>query len=144
MRVKEGRLIKIDDTIAGDTATQTAVDTYVTGLDTALAPLSYKKVVGETTFDVTRASVAESALGDLVADAYLGAARALEPLRRPILPSRPTARSGPICSRARPASIWFSDLFQVTPLGHRAGPAARVRRSSPITSPEPRFFPAWR
>jgi 5'-nucleotidase/UDP-sugar diphosphatase len=119
VNVKKYELIAIDDSIAGDVAMQTAVETFITGLDMALGPsmLSYKKVVAETTFDLKRASVAESGLGDLVADAYLAAGRAAESTE---LADFAVEASGEIRGdllKGTGGQLWFSDVFQVVPLG---------------------------
>jgi 5'-nucleotidase len=120
VKVKKYDLLAIDDSIAGDAATQTAVEATITGLDMSLAPtLSYKKVVAETTFDLKRASVAESGLGDLVADAYLAAGRAAQPTEPAdfAVEANGQIRADLIKGKAAVGQLWFSDLFKVVPLG---------------------------
>jgi len=65
-------LQSIDDTVPGDATTQTAVDRYIGGVDTALAGtgLSYKLPVAETAVDLPLPPYAEAPVGNLVADSY--------------------------------------------------------------------------
>ncbi len=117
VNVKKYDLITIDDSIAGDAATQTAVEATITGLDPALAPLSYKKVVGKTAFDLKRVPVAESGLGDLVADAYLAAGRAAQPSELADFAVEASGQMRGDLLKGKSGELWFSDVFQVTPLG---------------------------
>jgi 5'-nucleotidase / UDP-sugar diphosphatase len=119
VRVKAGKLVPIDDKVLGDAPTQTAVEAYVAGLDAALAPagLAYKKPIVETTFDVKRASVAESPLGDLVADAYLNAANALEPGEPTDIAVEANGQLRADLLKGKSGVLWFSDAFQVAPIG---------------------------
>jgi 5'-nucleotidase len=116
VNVKKYDLIAIDDTIAGDAMTQTAVETFITGLDMALMPLSYKKVVAKTTFDLKRGSVAESGLGDLVADAYLAIGSAAEGAPADFAVEASGQMRGDLL-KGNSGLLWFSDVFEVTPLG---------------------------
>jgi 5'-nucleotidase / UDP-sugar diphosphatase len=119
VRIRSYELIPIDDSVAGDASTQTAVDTYVAGLDMALAPagLSYKKPVAETTFDLRRVDLRESALGDLVADAYLKAANTIEAAEPTDFAVEANGQLRADLQKGKTGVIWFSDAFQVTPLG---------------------------
>jgi 5'-nucleotidase / UDP-sugar diphosphatase len=119
VEVKSYQLIAIDDKVAGDVQAQMTVDAFVAGLDGILTPgmLSYKKVVAETAFDLKRADVAESGLGDLIADAYLAIGRALEPTEPPDFAVEANGQIRADLLRGKTGQIWFSDLYQVTPLG---------------------------
>jgi 5'-nucleotidase/UDP-sugar diphosphatase len=119
LEVKSYQLIPINDTVTGDAEAQAAVDAYVAGLDAALAPasLSYKKVVAETAFDLKRADLAESGLGDLIADAYLAIGRMLEPTEPADFAVEANGQIRADLLKGQTGRIWFSDLYQVTPLG---------------------------
>ena len=77
-------LLNIDDTITGDPTTQTAVDQYIAGLDTALAPegLAYKAVVATTAADLPLPARGEAPVGNLVTDAYRTITAAVQPAIR--------------------------------------------------------------
>jgi 5'-nucleotidase len=109
----------IDDTIAGDSAVQTRVDGYIADIDkifTAVgAPFRYKSPIGATGFDLLNTPFQETALGDLVTDAYLAAANAA---------GTPTAMaveaSGNIrapLKQGKTHALAFADVFNVEPLG---------------------------
>src|SRR5579871_2240180 len=112
-------LKSIDDTITGDATTQGAVDQYIAGLDTALAPsgLAYKAVVATTPADLTLPARGEAPVGNLVTDAYLRITQALQPTAPPaIAVDANGALRAPIIA-GKTGKIWFADLFRVTPLG---------------------------
>src|SRR6185295_17170902 len=75
------------------------------------------KVVGKTSFDLKRASVAESGLGDLVADAYLAAGRAAEPTELADFAVEASGQMRGDLIKGNTGLLWFSDVFEVTPLG---------------------------
>ncbi|HEY0706112.1 MAG TPA: metallophosphoesterase, partial [Polyangia bacterium] len=115
-------LLPINDQIPGAPQVQAAIDQVIAGLDMSLAPsgVTYAKPVVQTTFDLDLGSYGESGLGNLITDAYLAAARQLDPdpatdptqfaievngqIRAPIL-------------KGTTGAVWFADLFRVTPLG---------------------------
>jgi len=116
-------LIPINDTIAGDVATQATVDAYIAGLDTTIGAqqpgLAYRGVMATTTVDLGLPVKAEAPVGNLVTDAYRAIVGALEP------PAAGTAliaveANGQLRSpivKGKTGQIWFGDLFRVTPIG---------------------------
>jgi 5'-nucleotidase/UDP-sugar diphosphatase len=112
-------LESIDDTVAGDPATQASVETYITAIDTLLnmSGLSYKKVIGETSTDITAAPYAENGLGDLVTDAYLTVTRALQPAKPPVIAFDASGDIRDEIKKGKTGRVWFADLFRVQPLG---------------------------
>ena len=112
-------LVNIDDTITGDPATQGAVDAYIAGLDTSLAPsgLAYKQVVATTTADLPLPARGEAPVGNLVTDAYRTITAAVQPAEPPVIAVDANgALRAPIIA-GKTGKIWFADLFRVTPLG---------------------------
>jgi 5'-nucleotidase/UDP-sugar diphosphatase len=109
----------IDDSVAGDAATQAAVEGYIAALDMALAPagLAYRKVIGETSVDINAVPYAESGIGDLVADAYLASARALQPMAPPVIAIDAAGDIRDDVLKGKNGRLWFADLFRVQPLG---------------------------
>ena len=81
------RCVNIDDTIPGDPTTQAAVDHYIAGLDTALAPsgLAYKAVVATTAADLPLPARGEAPVGNLVTDAYRTITAAVQPAEPPVI-----------------------------------------------------------
>jgi len=112
-------LLNIDDTITGDPTTQAAVDQYVAGVDTALAPagLAYKAVIATTAADLALPGRGEAPVGNLVTDAYRTITAAVQPTDPPVLAvDADGALRAPILA-GKTGAIWFADLFRVTPLG---------------------------
>jgi 5'-nucleotidase len=112
-------LLNIDDMIPGDATTQTAVDAYIAGLDTALAPsgLAYKAVVATTAADLPLPAGQEAPVGNLVTDAYLKVTAAVQMTDPPLIAVDANgALRAPIIA-GKTGTIWFADLFRVTPLG---------------------------
>jgi 5'-nucleotidase / UDP-sugar diphosphatase len=112
-------LQKIDDSIAGDPATQAAVEGYVTAVDTLLRPRGYlyRNVAGETTVDVGAVPYEESGIGDLVTDAYLNMARSLLSADPPVLAIDAAGDIRDDIKKGKTGHIWFSDAFRVQSLG---------------------------
>jgi 5'-nucleotidase len=111
-------LVNIDDTIPGDPTTQGAVDAYIAGVDQALAPsgLAYKAVMATTAADLPLPARGEAPVGNLVTDAYrtiTGAVQAEPPV---LAVDANGALRAPIIA-GKTGTIWFADLFRVTPLG---------------------------
>jgi len=111
----------IDDSVAGDPTVQTRVDGYVSEIDklftAAGSPLRYLGPVGATGFDLPNTPFQETALGDLVTDAYLAAANAA-----PGAPPSDIAveASGNIRNsllKGKTNALAFADVFNVEPLG---------------------------
>jgi 5'-nucleotidase len=109
----------IDDTITGDATTQAAVDQYIAGIDTAIAPLSYRRVVASTASDLTFPKGAEAPIGNLVVDAYKAVAGALIPTTEPpiVAAFEGNGQLRSIISKGKTGKIWLADLYRVTPLG---------------------------
>ena len=109
----------IDDKVAGDAATQTAVEGYVAAVDKLLEPagLAYKKPICETGADIFNISFAESGLGDLVADAYLSVTRALQPMKPPVIAIDAAGDIRDAIKKGKSGQQWFADIFRVQPLG---------------------------
>ena len=111
-------LLNIDDTIPGDRPRRRPSTQYIAGLDTALAPtgLAYKAVVATTAADLPLPARGEAPVGNLVTDAYrtiTGAVQAEPPV---IAVDANGALRAPIIA-GKTGTIWFADLFRVTPLG---------------------------
>lgn len=113
------QLQPIDDKIAGNALTQTAVEAYIGGIDTALAPssLAYRQVVGSTTMDLMQVGRGESPLGDLVVDAYRSITSALQPASPPAIAFEGNGQLRSDLLKGQTGKIWLADLFRVTPLG---------------------------
>jgi 5'-nucleotidase len=109
----------IDDTITGDATTQGVVDQYIAGIDTAIAPLSYKGVVASTANDLTLPKYAEAPIGNLVVDAYKAVAGALIPSTEPpiVAAFEGNGQLRSIIAKGKTGKIWLADLYRVTPLG---------------------------
>jgi 5'-nucleotidase len=112
-------LLSIDDKIPGDTATQAAVDQYITGLDSVLTPqgLSYKKVVAETPASLALPAFAEAPVGDLVADAYRMVTAAVQPSDPPVIAVEANGQLRSGIDKGQTGQVWFEDLFRVLPIG---------------------------
>ena len=110
----------IDDTIPGDPTTQGAVDAYIAGLDTSLAPsgLGLQEGPGLRRPPTCRCPRAQEApVGNLVTDAYRTISAALQPTDPPVIAVDANgALRAPILA-GKTGKIWFADLFRVTPLG---------------------------
>ena len=117
--VKEYKLLPINDQITGNPATQTAIDNAIDLLDAALssAGLTYKKVLAETAFDMTRPSYKEYGLGDLIADAYRLTTARLQPDDPPVISVEANGSIRADILKGKTGRIWFADLFRVSPLG---------------------------
>jgi 5'-nucleotidase/UDP-sugar diphosphatase len=109
----------IDDMVAGDAPTQAAVDAYVAAIDGLLGPagFTYKKLIAQTTVDVTGTAFAESGIGNLVTDAYLNVTKALQPTAPPVLAIDATGDLRADLRKGKMGRLWLADLFQVQPLG---------------------------
>lgn len=117
--VESYTLLDIDDKIPGDPTTQTAVDQYIAGVDTALAPsgLAYEAVVATTAADLPLPARGEAPVGNLVTDAYRTITSAVQPTEPPVIAVDANgALRAPIIA-GKTGTIWFADLFRVTPLG---------------------------
>jgi len=109
----------IDDQIAGDAPTQTAVDAYVAGVDQALTGtgLTYQGVVGETSVDLPFPLHAEAPVGNLVTDAYRSVSAALQPSAPPVIAIEGNGQIRSDIVKGKTGLIWLADLFRVVPDG---------------------------
>lgn len=109
----------IDDSIAGDAATQQAVEGYIGGIDEALASsdLAYKAVVAQTDGDLPLPDFAEAPVGNLVVDAYRASAAALQPDDPPVIAFDADGQLRAPIQQGQTGQVWLSDLFRVVPLG---------------------------
>jgi 5'-nucleotidase len=110
-------LVPIDDSVAGDATTETRVGTYKAAIDTLLAPsLSYSALLAKTTVDVPNAGV-ETAIGDLVTDAYRASVSALTPAEPALVAIDATGAIRAPLPKGKTGQIIFADAFRVLPLG---------------------------
>ncbi|HTQ04051.1 MAG TPA: bifunctional UDP-sugar hydrolase/5'-nucleotidase [Polyangiaceae bacterium] len=112
-------LASIDDSIPGSADTEALVDQYVDGVDQALASsnLTYKAVVAETSADLSLPDFAEAPVGDLVTDAYLASAAALEPDDPAVIAFDADGQLRAPIQQGKTGDVWLADLFRVVPLG---------------------------
>jgi 5'-nucleotidase len=112
-------LLDIDDSIPGDATTQSGLEQFVQGIDAALGirHLGYRQVVAETPADLPFPFYQEAPIGNLVADAYRSVVSALEPTRPPALAFDADGQIRAPIVKGKTGEVWFSDLFQVLPIG---------------------------
>lgn len=113
------QLITLDDKSAGDGPVQQLVDGFIKDVDALLAPLglAYAKVIAETGFKLTRATLAESTVGDLVTDAYRHGATAAEPGAPADLAFESNGVIRDEIVPGKTGQIWLADLYRVMPMG---------------------------
>ncbi|HVY36361.1 MAG TPA: bifunctional metallophosphatase/5'-nucleotidase [Polyangia bacterium] len=109
----------MDDSVPGDATTQTAVETYIGAVDTALqaASLTYRSPVAETSADLGLPAFAEAPIGNLVADAYLNVTGALQPAAPPVMGFEANGQIRSDLQKGKTGVVWFADLFRVLPDG---------------------------
>jgi 5'-nucleotidase len=112
-------LLDIDDTVPGDAATQSGLEQFVQGLDAALGVrhLGYRQVIARTSADVPFPFYEEAPIGNLVTDAYRSVVSALEPMQPPVLAFDADGQIRAPIVHGKTGEIWFTDLFQVLPIG---------------------------
>ncbi|HEY7375639.1 MAG TPA: bifunctional UDP-sugar hydrolase/5'-nucleotidase [Polyangia bacterium] len=117
--VDDYKLLTIDDMITGDPTTQGAVDAYIGGFDAALmsSGLAYKAVVASTGGDLGLPARQEAPVGNLVTDAYVAIAAAVQPSDPPVLGVEANGQLRAPIIKGTTGKIWLADLFRVTPLG---------------------------
>jgi len=115
----EYRLLDIDDSIPGDATTQAGLEQFIQGLDAALGirHLGYRQVVAETPVDLPFPFYEEAPIGNLVTDAYRSVVSALDPTRPPALAFDADGQIRAPIVKGKTGEIWFTDLFQVLPIG---------------------------
>ncbi|MES1165598.1 MAG: 5'-nucleotidase C-terminal domain-containing protein, partial [Verrucomicrobiota bacterium] len=109
----------MDDQVAGDAATQSAVDSYIGAIDTALdgTGFTYKMPVAETAVDLALPAFAEAPVGNLVADAYLKVTGVLQPSAPPVMGFEANGQIRSDIQKGKTGVVWFEDLFRVLPDG---------------------------
>jgi 5'-nucleotidase / UDP-sugar diphosphatase len=111
----------IDDTVAGDATVQTRIDGYVSEIDqiftAASSPLRYFGPVAATGFDLPNTPFQETALGDLVTDAYLTAANAAPGAPPSDLAVEASGNIRESLLKGKTGALAFADVFNVAPLG---------------------------
>jgi 5'-nucleotidase/UDP-sugar diphosphatase len=112
-------LIPIDDQTAGDSTVQGSVDAYIKEIDKQATSLkaAHSMSVAETTFDLKRALVGESTVGNLVTDAYRFAATTAEPLKPAELAFENNGVIRAELLKGKTGQLWFADLYRVMPMG---------------------------
>ena len=117
--VKSYKLIPIDDTIKGDAATQTRIVDYIKDLDAILvgSGMSYRKVIAETTADLTLPDYQEALLGNLVTDSYIGVISKLQPSDPPVIAVESPGVMRDEVYKGKTGQLWFADLYRALPLG---------------------------
>ena len=123
------QLHTIDDSIAGDAATQELIDGWIDALDAgplAAEGVAYYQPVAETTFDLTTPGMAESNLGDLVTDAFRDAAAAATPSDRVVAAFESDGVIRDDLLVGDDGVLCFADVF-------RTLPRASARTSVPAT-----------
>jgi 5'-nucleotidase len=111
-------LVPIDDTVAGDTTTETRVGTYKTAIDGLLAPasLAYAAMLAKTPGDVPNIG-SETAIGDLVTDAYRTVVSSLTPTEPALVAIDASGTIRAPMLKGKTGNIIFADAFRVLPLG---------------------------
>ena len=109
-------LLPVDDTVKGDAPTQMRVDQYKTDINAKIAPLAYGATVAQTSFDVLTGS-GESAIGDLVTDAYRTVTASLLTADPPVIGIDAAGGLRANIAKGKTGAIAFADAFNVIPLG---------------------------
>jgi 5'-nucleotidase len=110
-------LLPVDDTIKGDAPTQARVDQYKADINAKLMPLTaYGATVAQTSFDVLTGN-GETALGDLVTDAYRTVTAPLFPTDPPVIGIDAAGGLRANIAKGKTGAIAFADAFNVVPLG---------------------------
>ena len=109
-------LIDIDDSVAGDAATQARIDGYISDIDGVITPLAYAATMARTTVDVP-AGPGESAIGDLVTDAYRSVTAGVFPDDPPVIGIDAAGAIRARIAKGKTGVVSFADAFRVLPLG---------------------------
>jgi 5'-nucleotidase/UDP-sugar diphosphatase len=110
------QLIAIDDSVAGDAPTQARVDGYIADINGKIAPLTYGGTVAKTAFDVA-AGGGETAIGDLVADAYRQIVSQVYPTDPPLIGIEAAGAIRARIAKGKTGVVTLADAFRVVPLG---------------------------
>ena len=109
-------LIAIDDSAAGDTTTQARIDGYIADINGKIAPLTYGGTVAKTTVDVPQGP-GETAIGDLVTDAYRQTVTQIYPTDPPVIGIDASGAIRARLAKGKTGVINLADAFGVVPLG---------------------------
>ncbi len=109
-------LLAVDDSTLGDPQTQARVDQYKADINGKITPLAYGATVAQTSFDVLTGS-GETAVGDLVTDAYRNVTAALFPTDPPVVGIDAAGGLRADIAKGKTGAIAFADAFNVIPLG---------------------------
>jgi 5'-nucleotidase len=110
-------LVSVDDTVAGDPATEARIGGYLSSVDTALAPsgLGHAAPLAMSAFDVA-GGPGETAIGDLVTDAYRVVVSSVTATPIAIaVEATGGIRAGLVAGKT--GVLAFDDVFRVLPLG---------------------------
>jgi 5'-nucleotidase len=109
-------LLAIDDSVKGDAPTQARVDQYKADINAKIMPLAYGATVAQTSFDVLTGN-GETAVGDLVSDAYRAVTAPLFPTDPPVIGIDAAGGLRAKLAKGKTGAIAFADAFNVVPLG---------------------------
>lgn len=119
LSVEQFTQLPVDDTVAGDAAIQKIVETYITEIDSLLAPqgLSYNKVLAETTFDLTFPDFQEAIAGNVITDAYRYAADAADPAAPADVALDSMGVIGDPMLKGKTGQLWLADVMRAAHAG---------------------------
>jgi 5'-nucleotidase len=127
MKVKEYKLVTIDDMIKGDEKIQKRIESYISLLNETVLKkenLSFHKVLAETDFDL-RSETDESNLGNLIADSIRWAIKRIDDNEKdPVTKVVAIESNGMIRDdllKGKTGQIAVCDLFRTVPLGFSRG-----------------------
>jgi len=109
-------LLAVDDSVKGDAPTQARVDQYKADINAKIMPLAYGATVAQTSFDVLTGN-GETAVGDLVSDAYRAVTAPLFPTDPPVIGIDAAGGLRAKLAKGKTGAIAFADAFNVVPLG---------------------------
>jgi 5'-nucleotidase len=109
-------LIPIDDSVAGDSKTQTRINEYIGHIDALVGTKTHENLIAHTDFDVLQGS-GETAIGDLVTDAYRAVVAGVLGTTTPLIGIEAAGALRNRIARGKTGTITFADAFGVVPLG---------------------------
>jgi len=128
VRIKEYRLVEIDDRILGDEIIQKEIESFINLIDQTLLKdlgLHFYRVVAKTDFDL-KLMPEESNLGNLIADAIRWAINRMDynpqdPTTKVVVAIESNGAIRDNLLRGKTGEIAVCDLFRVVPLGFSRG-----------------------
>lgn len=128
VRIKEYRLVEIDDRILGDEIIQKKIESFINLIDQTLLKdlgLQFYRVVAKTDFDL-KLMPEESNLGNLIADAIRWAINRMDynpqdPTTKVVVAIESNGAIRDNLLRGKTGEIAVCDLFRVVPLGFSRG-----------------------